>query len=67
MSAILELMVFFAFCVTSIFNMLENTIFSGYSLLDWFCGMGYITITFWGVFQLLESGTDNTDTNEEGT
>ena len=58
MSAILEIMVFLSFCITSIFNMLENIIFSGYTLLDWICGMGYISITFWGVFQLLESGTD---------
>jgi hypothetical protein len=58
MSAILEIMVFLAFCITSIFSMLENIIFSGYTLLDWICGMGYISITFWGVFQLLESDTD---------
>lgn len=65
MSAILEIMVFFAFCVTSIFSMLENIIFSGYTLLDWICAMGYISITFWGVFQLLESGTDNNTDKED--
>lgn len=58
MSAILEIMIFLAFCITSIFSILEDIIFSGYTLLDWICGMAYISITFWGVFQLLESGTN---------
>lgn len=53
MSAIIELMVFFAMCLTNIFSILENTIFSDYSLLDWAAGMGYISITFWGVFSIL--------------
>ena len=61
MSAILEIMVFLAFCLTSIFTILENTIFSGYSLLDWICGISYVSITFWGIFQLLESGTSKED------
>lgn len=53
MSVIIELMAFFAMCLTSIFTVLENTIFSGYTLLDWAAGMGYISITFWGIFSIL--------------
>lgn len=56
MSDIIEIITFFATCLTSIFSILENTVFSGYSILDWICGMMYITITFWGIFSLL--GTD---------
>ena len=58
MSVILELMVFFANCLSSIFTILENTYLGEYSMLSIVCSMGYISITFWGIFQLLESDTD---------
>lgn len=53
MSDIILMMQFFVMCVTAIFTIMDNTILSGYSILDWFCAMAYITITFWGVFELL--------------
>lgn len=60
MSVILELMVFFAMCLTNIFNILDNTYLGNYSILSIICSMGYITITLQGIFSLL-----NVKENEE--
>lgn len=53
MSVILELMVFFAMCLTNIFNILDTTHLGDYSILSIICSMAYITITLQGIFSLL--------------
>ena len=61
MSELIELMTFFAFILNSIFSILENTTLSGYSILDIVCSMGYISITFWGVFSILNPNDNNVE------
>ena len=59
MSVIIELMTFFATCLSSIFYILDNAMLGTISMLSIICGMGYITITLWGVFSLLNSGDNS--------
>lgn len=59
MSDLIQLMIFFSTCLTSIFSILQNTTFSGYTMLDIVCSMGYINITFWGLFSLLNPNDNN--------
>lgn len=61
MSVILELMVFFAMCLTNIFSILDTTYLGDYSILSIMCSMGYITITLQGIFSLLNVKQDNGD------
>lgn len=61
MTVILELMVFFAMCLSNIFYVLDNTCLGDYSMLSIICGMGYITITLQGIFKLLNVKEDNGD------
>lgn len=62
MSVIIELFEFFAFCLNQIWVIMESVNLGGYIVLDIFVSMGYISITFWGIFSLLR----NNDTNEDG-
>lgn len=59
MSQILELMAFFAMCLTNVFQAMDNTMLGDISLLSIVCGMGYVSITFWGVFSLLNAGDNS--------
>jgi len=61
MSAILELMVFFSYCLMSVFNILDSVYLSGHSMLDIICSMGYISITFWGIFELIGVNNNNNE------
>ena len=62
MSVILELMVFFAMCLTSIFSILDTAYLGNYSMLSIICSMAYITITLQGIFNLLNvKQNDNED------
>lgn len=60
MSEIIEIITFFSMCLGSIFTILENTMLGNTSMLSIICGMGYISITLWGIFVLLNSG-ENTE------
>ena len=59
MSQIIDLMVFFSNCLYGIFNSLDNTMLGTTSMLSIICSMGYISITLWGVFSLLNSGDNS--------
>lgn len=59
MSELMELMVFFSTCLSNIFSILDNTYLGNYSILSIFCAMGYISITLWGVFELLDVNNNN--------
>lgn len=61
MSVILELMVFFAMCLTNIFNILDSAYLGDYSILSVICSMAYITITLQGIFSLLNVKQNNED------
>ena len=54
MSTILELMTFFAICLSSTFHILDTTYLGDYSMLSIICGMGYIIITLDGIFSLID-------------
>jgi hypothetical protein len=53
MTVILELMTFFAMCLTNIFSILDNSYLGNISILSIICSMAYITITLQGIFNLL--------------
>lgn len=59
MSVLLELFVFFGYCLSSIFSILDNTYLGDIILLDIICGMMYLVITLDGIFKLL-------NVNQEG-
>lgn len=63
MSEIIELFQFFAFCLNQIWVIMESVSLGAYSVLDIFVSMGYITITFWGIFSILNND-NNSDTGE---
>jgi len=55
MSAIIELFEFFAVCLSQIWVILDSSGIAGYTMLDIIVSMGYISITFWGIFSLLRT------------
>lgn len=63
MSEIIELFEFFSFCLNQIWVIIESVSLGAYSVLDIFVSMGYITITFWGIFSILNND-NNSDTGE---
>ena len=63
MSEIIEIITFLSMCLGSIFTMLDDTMLGNTSMLSIICGMGYISVTLWGIFSLLNSGDNaNNDT-----
>lgn len=63
MSEIIEIITFLSMCLGSIFTVLDNTMLGSTSMLSIICGMGYVSVTLWGIFALLNSGDNaNNDT-----
>jgi len=62
MGNLIEIITFFTMCMSQVFYILDNAYIGNISLLDIICACGYISITFWGVFELIsykENGNDN--------
>lgn len=57
MSVLIDLFTFFAFCLNQIWVILESVNLGNYTLLTIVCSMMYISITFWGIFSLIETNT----------
>lgn len=59
MNEIIQLFEFFAFCLSQLWLIMDSVSIGNHTILSIVVSMGYISITFWGIFSLLNNSNEN--------